>query len=80
MNNSKQKIRIGMVGGGQGAFIGNVHRIAMRISDRYSLEAACFSSDPLRATASAEEIGIPANRSYPDFQTMAQAEAAAASA
>ncbi|MBC3832085.1 Gfo/Idh/MocA family oxidoreductase [Undibacterium amnicola] len=76
MNNSKQKIRIGMVGGGQGAFIGNVHRIAMRISDRYSLEAACFSSDPLRAAASAEEIGIPANRSYSDFQSMAQAEAA----
>jgi predicted dehydrogenase len=76
MDNTKQKIRIGMVGGGQGAFIGNVHRIAMRICDGYSLQAACFSSDPQRARASAEEIGVPAARSYPDYLTMAQAESA----
>lgn len=76
MDNTKQKIRIGMVGGGQGAFIGNVHRIAMRICDGYSLQAACFSSDPQRAKASAEEIGVPAARSYPDYLTMAQAESA----
>jgi predicted dehydrogenase len=76
MDNTKQKIRIGMVGGGQGAFIGNVHRIAMRISDEFSLDAACFSSDPQRAASSAEEIGIPAERSYPDYQTMARVEAA----
>ncbi|MFC0348619.1 Gfo/Idh/MocA family protein [Undibacterium danionis] len=76
MNNTKQRIRIGMVGGGQGAFIGNVHRIAMRISDRYSLEAACFSSDPQRAAASAQELGVPAERGYPDYQTMARIEAA----
>ncbi len=65
-----------MVGGGQGAFIGNVHRIAMRISDGFSLQAACFSSDPQRAIDSAIEIGIPLERSYPDYQAMARSEAA----
>jgi len=76
MDKLQQKIRIGMVGGGQGAFIGNVHRIAMRISDQFSLEAACFSADPQRALASAAEIGISPARSYPNYQAMAQAEAA----
>ncbi len=76
MDKLQQKIRIGMVGGGQGAFIGNVHRIAMRISDQFSLEAACFSADPQRALASAAEIGISPARSYPNYEAMAQAEAA----
>ncbi len=76
MDKLQQKIRIGMVGGGQGAFIGNVHRIAMRISDQFSLEAACFSADPQRALASAAEVGISPARSYPNYQAMAQAEAA----
>ena len=40
-----QKIKLGMVGGGQGAFIGAVHRIASRIDDRYELVAGAFSSD-----------------------------------
>ncbi len=72
---STRKIRVGMVGGGQGAFIGNVHRIAMRISDQFDLCAACFSSDPARADASAREQGIAAQRSYHDYVSMAQCEA-----
>ena len=46
------KIRLGMVGGGQGAFIGAVHRIAARIDDRWELVAGALSSDPDRAKAS----------------------------
>ncbi|MBF2734553.1 MAG: Gfo/Idh/MocA family oxidoreductase, partial [Betaproteobacteria bacterium AqS2] len=64
-----------MVGGGQGAFIGAVHRIAARIDDRYELVAGCLASDPERAHASAAELGIAAERSYGDFAEMAKAEA-----
>jgi predicted dehydrogenase len=64
-----------MIGGGQGAFIGAVHRIASRIDNRYELIAGCLSSTADKAIASAKEIGIASDRSYPDFTTMAQAEA-----
>ena len=63
-----------MIGGGQGAFIGAVHRIASRIDDQWSLEAGCLSSKPERAIASAKEIGLPFDRSYISFQEMAEAE------
>ena len=53
-----QKIRLGMVGGGQGAFIGAVHRIASRIDDRYELLAGAFSSNAEKAIISGQEIGI----------------------
>ncbi len=71
-----RRIRLGMVGGGQGAFIGGVHRIAARIDDRYELVAGALSSDPHRASASAAELHIEPQRSYSDFRLMAQAEAA----
>lgn len=70
-----KKLKVGMVGGGQGAFIGNVHRIAMRITDRFELLAGCFSSEPQRAADSARELGVDASRSYADYQSMAAAEA-----
>jgi predicted dehydrogenase len=63
-----------MVGGGQGAFIGAVHRIAARIDDRFEMLAGALSSDPQRARASADEAGIA--RSYADFREMARAESA----
>lgn len=69
------RLRLGMVGGGQGAFIGAVHRIASRIDDKYELVAGCLSSSADKALASAKEIGIASDRSYPDFTTMAEAEA-----
>ena len=50
-------LRLGMVGGGQGAFIGAVHRIASRIDDRYELVAGCLSSTSDKALLSAKEIG-----------------------
>jgi len=65
-----------MVGGGEGAFIGAVHRIAARLDDRYELLAGALSAAPDRAMRSAEAIGLAPDRSYPDFQTMARAEAA----
>ena len=67
------RIRLGMVGGGQGAFIGSVHRIAARMDGQFQLVAGALSSDPVRAQASADELGI---RSYADYAEMARAEAA----
>ena len=70
------RIRLGMVGGGQGAFIGAVHRIAARIDDQFDLVAGALSSDPARAKASALDLGIAADRAYGSFEEMARAEAA----
>lgn len=64
-----------MVGGGQGSLIGNVHRIASRIDDRYELVAGALSSDPARALQSALDLGIDKERSYADFAQMAEKEA-----
>ena len=66
------RIRLGMVGGGRGAFIGAVHRIASRIDDQYELVAGAFSSDPDRAAASAADLGVA--RSYGSFEEMAARE------
>ncbi|WP_233828562.1 Gfo/Idh/MocA family protein [Paraburkholderia sp. ZP32-5] len=70
----RRRLRLGMVGGGQGAFIGAVHRIAARLDDCFELVAGALSSDPQRAQASAVEAGIA--RSYADWREMARAEAA----
>ncbi len=69
------RIRYGMVGGGQGAFIGAVHRIAARIDDKYEFVAGALSADPAKAKASGEELGLAADRIYSDFNAMAKAEA-----
>jgi len=71
-----RRLRLGMVGGGQGAFIGGVHRIAARMDDRYELVAGALSSDPERAKASAGELRIAPDRAYSSFAEMAKAEAA----
>jgi predicted dehydrogenase len=64
-----------MVGGGQGAFIGAVHRIAARIDDQFELVAGAFSSDPNRSRASGAELGLDPARVYGTFADMARAEA-----
>ncbi|MDR6207736.1 MAG: Gfo/Idh/MocA family protein [Paraburkholderia graminis] len=69
-----RRLRLGMVGGGQGAFIGAVHRIAARLDDRFELVAGALSSDPERARQSAAEAGVA--RSYDDWREMARVEAA----
>ncbi|MBX3532610.1 MAG: Gfo/Idh/MocA family oxidoreductase, partial [Rhizobiaceae bacterium] len=68
-------IRLGMVGGGQGAFIGGVHRIAARLDGEFSLVAGALSSNPERAKASAAELGLAPDRAYGSFAEMARAEA-----
>ncbi|MBI1339937.1 gfo/Idh/MocA family oxidoreductase [bacterium] len=65
-----------MIGGGEGAFIGAVHRTAMRITGAYDLVCGAFSSDPARSRASGAAIGIDPARAYPDFERMIAAEAA----
>ncbi len=70
------RLKLGMVGGGQGAFIGGVHRMAARLDGCFDLVSGAFSSDAVRAHASAAELGIDADRSYADFNEMAKAEAA----
>ena len=72
---AQPKLRLGMVGGGQGAFIGEVHRIAARLDDKYELVAGALSSDSKRAAASARELGIDVDRSYANFEDMAVLEA-----
>lgn len=71
-----RRLRLGMVGGGQGAFIGAVHRIAARLDDRYELVAGALSSKPDVAAASAAELFIDNDRSYASFEDMAKQEAA----
>lgn len=69
------RIRLGMVGGGQGAFIGAVHRLAARMDDQYEFVAGALSADPKRAKASGKELGLAPDRVYTDFAEMAKAEA-----
>ncbi|MCU0909402.1 MAG: Gfo/Idh/MocA family oxidoreductase [Rhodobacteraceae bacterium] len=69
------RIRLGMVGGGQGAFIGAVHRIAARIDDQYDLVAGAFSSTAEKSKASGADLGIDPRRAYGDYVEMARAEA-----
>ena len=71
-----RRIRLGMVGGGSGAFIGAVHRIASRIDNEYELVAGALSSTPDNAKKSAAELGIAPDRAYTDYAEMAKAEAA----
>src|SRR5580704_7500723 len=68
----ERKLRLGMVGGGEGAFIGAVHRAAARLDDRWELVAGALSSMPEKARSYARELLIP--RAYGSFQEMAEAE------
>jgi predicted dehydrogenase len=71
----KRRIRLGMVGGGPGAFIGAVHRIAARMDDHYELVAAALSSDPARSRSAAQDLHIAPDRAYGSYTEMAAAEA-----
>jgi predicted dehydrogenase len=70
----KKRLRLGMIGGGQGAFIGAVHRLSARMDDKYEFLAGCLSSTPEKAELSAKELGLDLTRSYPDYKTMAEQE------
>lgn len=71
-----RKLRMGMVGGGRGAFIGAVHRMAARLDGEIDLVAGCFSSDPEKSRLSGEDLHLDPARVYPTFEAMARAEAA----
>jgi predicted dehydrogenase len=70
-----RKIRYGMVGGGRGAFIGAVHRIAAALDQQIELVCGAFSSDPERSRASGGDLYLPAGRCYGSFEEMILAEA-----
>ncbi|WP_343733239.1 Gfo/Idh/MocA family oxidoreductase [Duganella sp.] len=72
------RIRLGMVGGGEGAFIGAVHRHAARLDDRYELLAGALSSSAEAARRSGLALGMDSSRIYDDYRQMAPAEASRA--
>ncbi|MCT4717078.1 Gfo/Idh/MocA family oxidoreductase [Enterobacteriaceae bacterium H18W14] len=71
-----KRIRLGMVGGGEGSFIGGVHRIAARLDDQFELVAGAFSSSPEVAKRSGDSLFVAPERSYASWQEMAEQEAA----
>lgn len=70
-----RKLRMGLVGGGQGSFIGRVHATAAVLDNRAALVAGALSSDPAKAKASAPDYDIPDDRAYTSFKQMAEEEA-----
>jgi predicted dehydrogenase len=70
-----RKLRMGLIGGGQGAFIGRVHATAGVLDNRAALVAGALSSDAAKAKASAPDYDIPAERAYGSYKEMAEAEA-----
>jgi predicted dehydrogenase len=70
-----RRIRLGMVGGGEGAFIGAVHRIAARIDDRFELVAGALSSTEEKSKRSGAALGLDPKRCYGSFREMAIREA-----
>lgn len=75
---ASRRIRLGMVGGGEGAFIGAVHRMAARLDDHYELLAGALASTPDKAQRSGRALGLAEDRIYADYAAMAQAESARA--
>lgn len=71
-----RKIRMGMVGGGRGAFIGAVHRMAANLDGQIELVAGCFSSDPKKSRLSGQDLFLDPARVYESYEEMATAEGA----
>jgi len=72
------KIRMGMVGGGEGAFIGAIHRMAARLDGEVELVCGAFSRDPVGSQRMGKQLNLPAERVYDDYTEMMTAEAALA--
>ena len=73
--NLGRRLRVGMVGGGRNAFIGAVHRMAIRLDDLIELKAGCLSADPENARLSGVDLGLASDRVYSDYRQMAAREA-----
>ena len=71
-----RKLRMGMVGGGRGAFIGGVHRMAAALDGKIELVAGAFSSNPKKSKLSGEDLMLDPSRVYANYQDMATQEAA----
>ena len=71
---SKRRLRLGMVGGGAGAYIGGIHRFAARLDNQFELVAGAFDVDPARGHAFAAENFIAPDRSYDSFKAMVEGE------
>ncbi|WGL18394.1 Gfo/Idh/MocA family oxidoreductase [Microbulbifer bruguierae] len=76
MRQPDNKLRLGMVGGGEGAFIGAVHRAAANLDGRIRLVCGNFSREPDNNQRTGASLGLTANRVYPDWPSMIRAEAA----
>jgi len=74
IENATPRLRLGMVGGGPGAFIGAVHMTAARLDNRYNLVAGCFSSDSAKTKEVAPSYYVQPDRAYKSYQEMAQKE------
>jgi predicted dehydrogenase len=74
--NLPRKLRLGMVGGGRGAFIGAVHRMAARLDGEIDLVAGCFSSDPAKSRASGADLHLDPARVYGTYEEMIARESA----
>ena len=72
----KRKIRMGMVGGGPGAFIGAVHRASARLDGKIELVCGSFCTDPEANATMADELFIPVEKCYATYQEMFAKEAA----
>ncbi len=68
------KINYGMIGGGENAFIGKIHRIAANITDNFNLVSGVFSSNPKNSIIFGNELNLPNDRCYSNFQEMALKE------
>lgn len=73
---NQRRLRLGMIGGGRGSFIGAVHRMAARLDDRYEFLAGALSADPDRARASGADLRLDPARSYPDIDALIAGERA----
>lgn len=76
MTSWKRRLRMGMVGGGQGAFIGGVHRMAAALDQQIELVAGCFSRDPANTAATGRQLYLDPARTYATYDEMADREAA----
>ena len=74
--NLNRKLRMGMVGGGRGAFIGSVHRMAAALDGQIELTAGCFSADAEKSRLSGADLHLDPARVYDTYQEMAKREAA----
>ena len=70
-----RKLRMGMIGGGPGAFIGAVHRIAANMDGEIQLVCGSFSSDPEKSKQAGESLSLPINRVYGSYKEMIRREA-----